>query len=196
MRIALVAAGLIAFVVAAGCTTERAENEYSEKVLAGTGIANVHDIAFTGIDGGKRSLGEFRGQVLMIVNTASRCGYTEQYAGLESLYRKYRDRGFVIVGFPCNQFLGQEPGTNDEILTFCQENYGVTFPLSEKIEVGGPAKHPLYAFLTKADAAFPGKISWNFTKFLVNREGRVVARFGPGTDPESEEVRRAIEAAL
>ncbi|MBN2492165.1 MAG: glutathione peroxidase [Planctomycetes bacterium] len=157
---------------------------------------SLYDIGYTAITGEPRSLGGFRGQVLMIVNTASRCGFTGQYAGLERIYQQYRDRGFVIVGFPCNQFLGQEPGSDAEILAFCQDTYGVSFPLSEKIEVAGPGKHPLYAFLTRAGAAFPGKISWNFTKFLVDREGTVVARFGPSTNPESAEVRAAIERVL
>jgi glutathione peroxidase len=180
----------------AGCTTDAAENEFSQAILNEKRITGFYELSYPSMDGEEVPLSRYRGQVVMIVNTASRCGYTDQYEGLEKIHRKYRDRGLVIIGFPCNQFLGQEPGDNAEIVAFCQANYGVTFPLSQKIEVHGPEKLPLYAWLTNADAAFPGKIGWNFTKFLVDRSGAVVGRFSPGTEPEDEEIVQAIEKAL
>jgi glutathione peroxidase len=142
------------------------------------------------------SLAEFRGQVLLIVNTASKCGYTPQYAGLEQLYLSYKDRGFQVLGFPCNQFGGQEPGTAVEIASFCERNFGVSFPLFEKIEVNGPSAHPLYQFLKKAKPGILGsqRIKWNFTKFLIDRQGRVVRRFAPSTEPKA--LAAAIEESL
>ena len=142
------------------------------------------------LDGRAVSLKEFRGQVLLIVNTASQCGFTPQYAGLERLYRAYRHRGFAVLGFPCNQFAGQEPGTSDEIGAFCDKNYGISFPLFAKIEVNGPQTHPLYRFLKKqkrgvAGFLTAGRIQWNFTKFLAGRNGEVVARYSPPTRPET-----------
>lgn len=180
----------------AACVSEEEENTYSLAVLERSGMKEIYDADYVSIEGESRSLSEFRGQVLLIVNTASECGYTDQYAGLEELYRTYRPRGLTVIGFPCNQFLGQEPGTNLEIAAFCEERYGVTFPLAAKIEVHGPEKHPLYAWLTNEAAAFPGPIGWNFTKFLVDPKGRVVARFGSSTPPDAAEVIAAIEAAL
>lgn len=130
-----------------------------------------------------------RGRVLLIVNTASECGFTPQYAGLEALYRKYRDRGLVVLGFPCNQFGKQEPGDAAQIAAFCTSRYGVSFPLSEKIEVNGPNAHPLFRYLTSARPGILGTeaIKWNFTKFLVNRQGEVVGRYAPTTTPEAIE---------
>ena len=141
----------------------------------------------TGADGLPVSLGQFRGQVLLIVNTASKCGFTPQYKGLEHLQSAYKERGFTVLGFPCNQFGAQEPGTEAEIASFCERNYGVTFPLFAKIEVNGPQAHPLYQFLKRAKPGIfgIGRIKWNFTKFLVNRQGRVVYRYGPSTTPEA-----------
>ena len=141
------------------------------------------------LDGRMVSLDEFRSQVLLIVNTASRCGFTPQYAGLETLYRAYRHRGFAVLGFPCNQFAGQEPGTSEEIGAFCERNYGVSFPLFARIEVNGPQTHPLYRFLKKQKRGAlgflsAGRIQWNFTKFLAGRNGEVMARFGPRRRPE------------
>ena len=135
------------------------------------------------------SLGHFRGRVLLIVNTASLCGFTPQYAGLEALYRTYRDRGFEVLGFPCNQFGGQEPGTDAGIGVFCEKNYGVTFPLFAKIEVNGPNAHPLFSFLKKEKPGIlgivgSGAIRWNFTKFLIDQKGDVVARYGPAKEPK------------
>lgn len=142
------------------------------------------------------ALENYRGQVLLIVNTASKCGLTPQFEGLEKLYEQYRERGFSILGFPCDQFAHQDPGNNAEIEQFCQVNYGVSFPMFAKIEVNGPATHPLYQHLKHAAPGIFGteKIKWNFTKFLINRNGDVIARFAPATKPEK--IERAIVAAL
>lgn len=142
------------------------------------------------------SLSSFKGRVLLIVNTASKCGFTPQYAALEQLYRDYNRRGFEILGFPCNQFGNQEPGAADEIGAFCQRNYGVSFPIFAKIDVNGPHTHPLYRILKSARPGLFGlqRINWNFTKFLVDREGRVVSRHAPSTPPEK--LREKIEALL
>ena len=148
------------------------------------------------LDGRTVSLSAFSGQVLLIVNTASKCGFTPQYASLEQLYRLYKDRGFAVLGFPCNQFGQQEPGTAQEIRTFCQQSYGVTFPVFDKIEVNGPGAHSLYRFLTRIRPGFLGtkSIKWNFTKFLVSRDGRVVARYAPARNPKA--LAHAIEKLL
>lgn len=144
---------------------------------------SIYDFTVKDIHGNDVSLSQYQGQVMLIVNTASKCGFTPQLAGLEELYQTYKDRGFVILGFPCNQFANQDPGTNEEIESFCQLNYGVTFPLFAKIEVNGPGEDPLYTYL-KAEKAGLGKdIKWNFTKFLVDREGTVVARWGSPKKP-------------
>jgi glutathione peroxidase len=150
------------------------------------------------IDGGADLLGPLRGKVTLAVNVASKCGLTPQYEGLEKIYEQYRDKGFTVLGFPCNQFLEQEPGTPDEIAEFCQVNYGVQFPIFEKIDVNGDGKHPLYAELEKtADAeGHDGDIRWNFEKFLVDADGSVVARFSPQTEPEDPALISAIEGAL
>jgi glutathione peroxidase len=142
------------------------------------------------------SLSEFRGQVLLIVNTASFCGFTPQYAGLEKLFRAYKDRGFQVLGFPCNQFGAQEPGAGAQIGAFCEQNYGVTFPMFAKVDVNGPHAHPLYRFLKEKKPGFLGirHVSWNFTKFLVDRKGNVVARYRPSIKPE--DIAPAIEALL
>ena len=144
------------------------------------------------------SLGVLAGKTLLIVNVASKCGLTPQYEGLERLQERYADRQFSVVGFPSNQFGGQEPGTADEIQEFCSATYGVTFPLFEKIDVNGPGRHPIYAELTAAPDADgeAGDIQWNFEKFLVSHDGKVLARFRPRTEPESAEVIEAIEASL
>jgi glutathione peroxidase len=138
------------------------------------------------LDGQALPLSELQGKVLLLVNTASQCGFTPQYEGLEALYRRYRERGFAIVGFPCNQFGKQEPGDAGQIGMFCQKNYGVTFPISEKIEVNGANTHPLWRELKTAKPGFLGlgRIKWNFTKFLLDRDGRVVKRYAPYTKPE------------
>ncbi|MBV8801322.1 MAG: glutathione peroxidase [Alphaproteobacteria bacterium] len=134
------------------------------------------------------NLSEYQGQVLLIVNTASKCGFTPQYAGLEALHRALHPRGFSVLGFPCNQFGGQEPGSAGEIGAFCERNYGISFPLFEKIDVNGPNAHPLYKYLTREKPGlFGGRIKWNFTKFLVNREGHVAARYAPTAKPQDLE---------
>jgi glutathione peroxidase len=148
------------------------------------------------LDGG--ALPALDGKAVLVVNVASKCGLTPQYAGLERLQERFADRGFTVLGVPCNQFAGQEPGTAEEIATFCSATYGVTFPLTEKIDVNGPARHPLYAALT--EAADPdgqaGDVQWNFEKFLLTPDGTIAARFRPRTDPESAQVVAAIEAVL
>lgn len=147
-------------------------------------------------DSGGLSLGRFHGQVLLIVNTASRCGFTPQYAGLQELYRVYGERGFSVLAFPCNQFGAQEPGSESQIGAFCEKNFGVTFPLFAKIEVNGPHAHPLYQFLKRARPGIFGmeRIKWNFTKFLIDRQGGVIRRYAPSTKPGA--LRAAVEALL
>jgi glutathione peroxidase len=148
----------------------------------------LYDYSVVLNNGKEHLLKVYRGKVLLIVNVASHCGLTPQYKGLETLYRKYQDRGFFILGFPCDQFAHQEPGTDEEIKSFCEMNFGVTFPLYRKIEVNGNGTHPLYAFLKNQAPGFLNEaIKWNFTKFLVDREGRVVDRFAPTTTPENIE---------
>ncbi len=148
---------------------------------------SVFDFEACALDGRPMPLAAFRGQVLLVVNTASQCGFTPQYAGLQKLHDAYRERGFSVIGFPCNQFGAQEPGGAEEIGAFCTQNYGVTFPLSEKIEVNGSGAHPLFAFLTSQAPGLLGteSIKWNFTKFLVDREGRVANRYAPTTRPQA-----------
>ena len=150
-------------------------------------MATVYDFTATAIDGGERPLDEFRGQALLIVNTASRCGFTGQYAGLEALQKRFADKPFQVLGFPCNQFGQQEPGRAAEIASFCSTTYGVDFPMFDKIEVNGPDRHPLYDWLSSQKKGFLGSrdIKWNFTKFLTDREGRVVARYAPQVEPEA-----------
>jgi glutathione peroxidase len=146
---------------------------------------SIYDIRVTNAAGEEKSLEDYRGKVLLIVNVASKCGFTPQYKGLQDLYEKFKDQGLEILGFPCNQFLGQEPGSNEEIQDFCQVNYGVSFPVFAKIDVNGSDAHPLYKHLTKeASGILGGAIKWNFTKFLVDRDGKVVKRFAPNTEPE------------
>jgi glutathione peroxidase len=155
-----------------------------------------HDIR--ALDGGGDLLGQLHGKTTLMVNVASKCGLTPQYTGLQQLQDDYGDRGFSVVGFPCNQFMGQEPGTPAEIAEFCSTNYAVTFPLSEKIDVNGAQRHPLYAELTQAADAdgHAGDIRWNFEKFLVGSNGQVIARFAPQVDPQSPDVVNAIEKAI
>ena len=157
------------------------------------GASSVHEFTLNSIEGKPAPLSAYQGKVVLIVNVASRCGFTPQYAGLEALYERYKDRGFVILGFPANNFGGQEPGTNEEIKTFCSTKYNVTFPMYSKISVKGDDKAPLYQLLTDATGS---EIQWNFTKFLVDKSGKVVARFEPKVTPESPDVSEAIEKAL
>jgi glutathione peroxidase len=162
------------------------------------GASTVLDFTLNSIDGQPAPLAQYRGKVIMIVNVASKCGYTPQYTGLEALYEKYRDKGFVILGFPANNFGQQEPGTNEEIKTFCSSKYSVKFPMYAKISVKGDDKHPLYQFLTdpQANPTTGGDIKWNFTKFLIGKDGHVLARFEPAVTPESPQVAAAVEKAL
>jgi glutathione peroxidase len=157
-------------------------------------MTTLYDFTARTIDGRDQPLSELRGKVALIVNVASQCGLTPQYAKLQELYEKYRGRGLEVLGFPCNQFAGQEPGSEDEIRRFCETHYGVTFPLFAKIEVNGPGAHPLYRFLKEATGS--KEISWNFEKFLVGKEGTVRARFSPRTPPDAPEIVSAIEAEL
>lgn len=159
---------------------------------------SVHDIPVKTLAGEPSSLGELAGKTLLVVNVASKCGLTPQYAGLERLHEQFAGRGFSVVGFPCNQFMGQEPGTAEEIQEFCSTTYGVTFPMFEKIEVNGTGRHPVYTELTAVpDAAGEaGDVQWNFEKFLVRPDGTVAARFRPRTEPDDPELVTAIEASL
>lgn len=157
---------------------------------------SLYDIPLKDIDGRKTSLKAYQGKVLLVVNVASKCGLTPQYKALESLYQKYKDQGLVVIGLPCNDFGSQEPGTEAEIKAFCEKNYSVSFPMFSKVHVKGPEQHPLYARLTGKDAAFPGEIKWNFGKFLIGRDGKVLQRFEPRLTPEDPELVQAVEAAL
>lgn len=156
----------------------------------------VHEFTAKTIDGAEKPLSDYKGKVTLLVNVASKCGLTPQYEGLEKIYQEYRDKGFTILGFPCNQFLRQEPASENEIKQFCSLNYGVTFDLFSKIDVNGKNAHPLYAFLTGEQSPFPGKISWNFEKFLIGKNGEVVKRFAPTVKPEEPEIKQAIESLL
>ena len=157
---------------------------------------SLHEIAVKDIDGKATTLAPFKGRVLLIVNVASECGYTTQYEGLQAVFKKYESQGLTVLGFPCNQFGGQEPGTNAEIKQFCSTKFHVTFPLFDKIDVNGAHRHPLYAALAGKGSPFPGDIGWNFSKFLVGRNGKIVKRFDSGVEPDSAEMTKAIEAAL
>jgi glutathione peroxidase len=150
-------------------------------------MTSVYDFSATAIDGTERALEQYRGQALLIVNTASKCGFTSQYEGLETLHRQYTDKPFEVLGFPCNQFGAQEPGKAAEIASFCSMTYGIDFPMFDRIDVNGPNRHPLFAWLTGQKKGFLGTrdIKWNFTKFLTDREGRVVARYAPQTEPSA-----------
>lgn len=149
-------------------------------------MTNLYDIKVKTIEGDQTDLSDFRSKVLLIVNTASKCGFTPQFTGLESLYERYNDRGLEILGFPCNQFLKQDPGSDAEIGEFCTLNYGVTFPMYSRIDVNGPNAHPLFQHLKSAAKGLLGseKVKWNFTKFLVNRQGEVIKRYAPNTEPK------------
>jgi glutathione peroxidase len=150
------------------------------------GEETIYQFSAPLLDGRQVSLDQFQGQVLLVVNTASKCGFTSQYAGLEQLYRAYKDRGFTVLGFPSNQFGAQEPGTEAEIGAFCEKNFGITFPLFAKVDVNGPHAHPIYRFLKRAKPGIFGlrRIKWNFTKFLVDRQGYVTGRYAPSTNPK------------
>ncbi len=150
-------------------------------------MSELYDIEVTTLDGQKKDLHDLEGKVALFVNVASKCGFTPQYAGLEKLYEKYKDQGLVVLGFPCNQFGAQEPGSEEEIAGFCEKNYGVSFPMHSKIDVNGPDTHPVYKYLKGEKKGLLGteKIKWNFTKFLVDSSGKVVKRYAPTTKPEA-----------
>ena len=156
----------------------------------------LYNIAVKDINHKDTSLSAYQGKVLLVVNVASKCGFTPQYTALQAVYEKYKDKGLVILGFPCNQFGSQEPGTDEQIKLFCSTKYNVTFPLFDKIDVNGSNRHPLYTALAGNDSPFPGDIKWNFTKFLIGRDGTILKRFDSKTTPDSPEVTAAIEAAL
>ena len=158
--------------------------------------APLQDIPFKTAEGKAASLKDYAGKVVLVVNVASRCGNTPQYAGLEKLYLANASRGLVVLGFPCNDFGGQEPGTNEEIKAFCTQKYSVTFPIFDKIHVKGPEQAPLYAALSGPGSAFSGDVKWNFGKFLIGRDGAVIARFEPGMKPDDPKLVAAIESAL
>lgn len=159
--------------------------------------SSIYDFTLNSIDGKPAPLSAYKGKVILVVNVASKCGFTPQYSALEAIYEKYKDQGFVILGFPANNFGAQEPGTNAEIKTFCSSKYNVTFPLYAKVSVKGDDQTPLYHYLTtEANPSLAGDIKWNFTKFLVDRNGKVAQRFEPATKPDAPEVTAAIEKAL
>jgi glutathione peroxidase len=162
------------------------------------GASSVYDFTLNSIDGAATPLSSFKGKVVLLVNVASKCGFTPQYAGLEKLYESYKDKGFVIVGVPANNFGKQEPGSNEEIKTFCSRNYNVTFPMMSKVSVKGEDTTPLYQYLTdkSANPTTGGEIKWNFTKFLVDKKGNVINRFEPAVTPEAADLVKALEAAL
>ncbi|MDI1447515.1 glutathione peroxidase [Polyangium sp. 6x1] len=170
-----------------------ADSSEGAAVQGGTKMS-LHDFKMKTIFGEERSLGDYRGKVVLVVNTASECGYTPQYAGLEKLHERFEAKGFAVLGFPSNDYGAQEPGTDAEIATFCTSKYGVKFPMFSKIAVKGSGKHPLYAFLTQAAPA--GEVKWNFEKFLVGKDGVVLGRFPSSVEPENDELVQAIEKAL
>ncbi|MDP9935993.1 glutathione peroxidase [Paenarthrobacter nicotinovorans] len=159
-------------------------------------MTSLYSIPITFNDGSEGDFGRFEGKAVMVVNVASKCGYTRQYAGLEELYGKYRGQGLEILGVPCNQFGGQEPGADEEIAEFCERNFGVTFPLTSKANVLGKEQHPLFAELTRDDDGQPVKVKWNFEKFVINRSGELVGRFPSAVEPDSEDLLKAVEEAL
>ena len=158
--------------------------------------SNLYAIPLKDIDGKDTSLKTYAGKPLLIVNVASQCGFTPQYQGLEALYRKYKEQGLVVLGFPSNDFGGQEPGTNDEIKKFCSSKFDVTFPLFDKLHTKGAEQSPLYAALTGPTSPVPGPVKWNFGKFLISRDGKILARYDSDVEPDSAEMMKAVEAAL
>ena len=161
-------------------------------------MSSLHDFSMKNIDGEDQSLADFEGKVVLLVNVASQCGLTPQYKGLEALQQKYAEHGFAVLGFPCNQFAGQEPGSDVDVKQFCETSFGVTFPMFSKIDVNGDDQAPLYKWLTSTPTTpeAEGDIKWNFGKFLIGKKGQILARFEPPTDPEAKEVLAEIEAAL
>ncbi len=156
----------------------------------------ITDFSLNSLEGKRLDMASLRDKVVLLVNVASQCGLTPQYKALQALWQEYRERGLVVLGLPCNQFAGQEPGTTEEIRSFCDTNYQITFPLTEKVDVNGSSRHALYHWLTSEKAAFPGDITWNFEKFLIGRDGEVKARFAPKTAPNDVAIRESIESLL
>ena len=177
-------------------TTFAAAALFTFMTLTTQAASDLASIPLKDISGKETSLKPYQGKVLLVVNVASKCGLTPQYKALEALHRKYKDQGFTVLGFPCNDFAGQEPGSNDEIKQFCSTKYDVTFPLFDKLHVKGPEQHALYAALTGKNAPFPGDVKWNFGKFLIGPDGKVLARFEPNVKPEDPKLVKAIEDAL
>ena len=166
------------------------------QIISASAADSIYSTPLKDIDGKDTSLKPYQGKVMLVVNVASKCGFTPQYTALEAIYTKYQPQGLVICGFPCNQFGGQEPGTDAEIKEFCSSKFSVTFPMFDKLEVNGANRHPLYVLLAGATSPFPGDIKWNFTKFLVGRDGKILNRFDSSVTPDSAQVTQAIEAAL
>jgi glutathione peroxidase len=185
-KIILLLTTLIVYLACLPAQTKEKEMEQQSK---------LYSFVMKTIDGNDKPLSDYAGKVLMIVNVASKCGHTPQYKGLEEIYEKYKDRGFMILGFPANDFLWQEPGTDEEIKKFCSLNYGVTFDMFSKISVKGKDQHPLYQYLTK-ESPVPGEVKWNFQKYLIDRKGNVVEKFSPGTEPGEKEILEKIEQLL
>lgn len=191
---------MVILVITVGCSKSKNTNseDQSKNLKSGkdkTVDQNIYDISVVNMDGDTVSLSEYKGKVLLIVNVASKCGFTSQYEGLEAIYGKYKDQGFEILAFPCNDFGGQEPGSNEEIRTFCETKFNVTFPLFDKIQVLGDSKSPLYERLIN-NVEPTGDIGWNFEKFVINKDGDIVARYGSSVKPESEEITGIIETEL
>ena len=185
---------VLRFMIPAVCVAGSLHAEQKEAKMTGS----IHEFEVRQIDGTPTKLAAFKGQVMLIVNVASRCGFTGQYAGLEKLYETYKEKGLVVLGFPANDFLFQEPGSNAEISQFCSLKYHVTFPMFEKIVVTGKDQHPLYKYLTEKETnpEFSGRITWNFNKFLIGRDGKILARFGSRVTPEDKDLVAAVEKAL
>lgn len=159
-------------------------------------MSNFHDFTLEKLGGGELPLDAFKGKVTLVVNVASKCGLTPQYEKLEPLFQEFKERGFSILGIPCNQFMGQEPGSDEEIQSFCQSKYGVSFPMSGKLDVNGDNRHALYDYLAGDEASFPGDIQWNFEKFLIGKNGEVIQRFAPKAEPDDENLLTVLKAAL
>ena len=165
-------------------------------VLRAENMPPLREIPLKDINDKETSLKAYEGKVLLVVNVASKCGFTPQYKSLEAIHQKYKDKGFTVLGFPCNDFGAQEPGTNEQIKEFCSATYNVTFPLFDKIHIKGPEQHPLYTALSGKDSPFPGPVKWNFGKFVIGRDGKILKRFDSAAKPDSADVVQAIEAAL
>jgi len=199
IRLVIIAVAIVCSVMVYARTVSTAttsSSTHSEASVHTSAATSVYAFTMKDIDGKSVPLDTYKGKVLLIVNVASRCGYTPQYEGLQKIYDKYKAQGFVVLGFPANNFMGQEPGTDADIKAFCSTKYNVSFPMFSKISVKGGDKHPLYKYLTEESGQFAGDVKWNFGKFLIGKDGTILARFDSGDKPESETVTKAIEAAL